>query len=255
MLAKVPALMAAPRPLVVADAVDVELVIQDQLDQLDPTAKTEPMAHLALMADTEMMAKQQPMVERTKAAKNALPLPLAHLAALDPRDHPDPLDPLEMMPVVAEVVQPALLVPLDQQAQMADPDLRDQPALPDKSPNQLEPQAPTAVLALLAALAQMEHPVLQALLAPLAQLAHLATLEPAPHPARMVHLAPRDPLDHLAEVEAATTAHRRAPRPAIKPRRSSTSDDHDVVYTVGLCLTTSERTEMFLIGVATLLRP
>jgi len=241
MLVKAPALMAAPRSKVVADAADVELVILDRKDHLDRTAKTEPMAHLALMVDQAKMAHQETMVVRKNPAKNAHQLPVAHQAALDPRDHPDPLDPLEMMPLVAEAEDPALLVPLDHQAQMADPDQKDHPALLDRSPKHLEVQAPTAVLALLANLAQMDHPVLQATLALQAQLAHPATLEPVLRPARMVHLAPRDPKVHQAEVAAAITAHHRARLPAIKPRHPSTSDDHDVVYTVDLCLTTSER--------------
>jgi len=223
MLRKPPPLKAAPRSKVVADAADAELVILDPRDHLAQTAKTEPMAKLAVPARMALMAQMVKPVEELNPAKIALQLPLAHPAALDPRDHPDQPDPLEMMLLVAEVVLPALPVPLDHQAHLEDPDQKDQLALPERSLNQLEPPAPTAVLVLLALLALMDHPVLQATLAPLALLAHLATLEPVPHPARMVHPAPRDPKAHQAEVAAATTAHRRARLPAIKPRHPATT--------------------------------
>jgi len=227
-LVKAP-LKAAPRSLAEAaavaavDAADAELVIQDLRDHLDPTAKTELMAQLAMPAMLAMMARVETMEATLEAAQmHALPLPLALPAALDPREHPDPLDPLEMMPLVVEAAHPALLDLLDQQVPMADPDRKDQPALLEKSLNQLEPQVPTALLVLQALLDPMEHLAQQATLAPQAQLAQLATLEPVPHQARMVHLAPRDQQVHQVEVAAATTAHHHALLLAIKPHHPAT---------------------------------
>jgi len=169
-----------------------------------------------------MMPQMERLPLELNLAKSVLQLPAAHLVALDPRDHPERKDPLVTMPMVADVVLPELLDPLDHLALLVPPDQKDHLVLPDRSPNQLELRAPTAVLALPAVLAQTVHLAPQAALVPQAQLAHLATLEPVLQTAKMAHLAPRDPRAHEADLAAATTAHHHARRPAIKHRRPST---------------------------------
>jgi len=221
-------------------AADAELVILDLRDHLDRTERMESTAHLALTDRPAMMPDQERPPPELNRAKNALPLPLAHPAALDPRDQPALPDPLEMMPLVAELVLLALLVLLDQQVQLAKPDQRDLPALPEKSLNQLEPPDPTAVLVLQALLVQMEHQVLQANLAPLAQLVHLAMLELVLQMARMVHLAPRDQQAQQAAEAAATTVHRHARHLATKPR-------HLVIYQLTMSILSYTSTTLLLV--------
>jgi len=213
---------AAPRPAEAADAADAELVILDLRDHLDRTAKTEPMAHPALTEPLALMPEQDPSLTELNPAKTVLLLPPARPAALDPRDHPERKDPMVTMPMAADVVLPVPLDPLAHLELLVPPEPKDQPAQPERSPNQLELRAPTAVPALPAHLAQMEHPAPPATLVPLAQLAQLATLEPVLQPERMVHLAPRDPRAHEEELAAATTAHHHAPPPAIKYSHPST---------------------------------
>lgn len=201
---------------------DAELVILDLRDHLDRTAKTEPMAHLALMEQRAMMPQMERPPLELNLAKSVLLLPAAHPVALDPRDHPERKDPLVTMPMVADVVLPALLDPLDHLALLVPPDQKDHLVLPEKSPNQLELRAPTVVLALPALLAQTVHLAPQATLVPQALLAQLVTLEPVLQTEKMAHLARRDPRAHEADLAAATTAHRHARRPAIKHWRPST---------------------------------
>jgi len=122
--------MVAPTEVADADA-HAELVILDLRDHLDRTAKTEPMAQLAEMATMALITLEEITVAKMKVAKNVVRLPLAHPEILDPREHPAQPDPLEKMPRVVELVLLALLVLLDQQEHLVDPDQRDLPALPD----------------------------------------------------------------------------------------------------------------------------
>lgn len=157
-------------------------------------------------------------------ASTAQKPPPAHPASLDP---PAPLarrDPLETMPMVADVAHLAQPVQLDHPALLVPPDQRDPTALlarPPKRPElpaQTDHQAPQASQVRTdppATPATQEHPAPPDLREMLARLAELARTEPQDQ---------RDLRESAEAPAAATTAHHHARRPAIK--RHSSSDSH-----------------------------